>query len=1116
MLMRVTRLELFGFKSFPERAILPLEGGITGIVGPNGCGKSNVVDALRWVLGETRASQLRGGLLEDVIFNGTEGLRPLGLAEVTLTLRSNEAGYFGALTSPMAEAKAFMEALVSEQSAHQGAELSSAEDGVTASAGDVIIVEEQTGSPAVWSSEEQQELDPSELLDPDSATFARRFSWLKDVSEVQVTRRLYRSGESEFFINKVQCRLKDLKDFFRAVGISARSYTIVAQGEVGRIVTSKPADRRAILEEAAGVAGFRDQAAEAGRRLAETIQNITRIDDIINELGRQVQSLSRQAQRAERRAQIKEQVSRLEELIYFHRKVLFEGFKEKFFDRDAALEAEEEALQAKYDAALQNEADSREQYETIEQRLDSLQAELDASRSEATRIERERSRVIRELSEAQSIIRNVDQDIERLQARAETLEQRQSQALDEIAQLESDDSALEERIVGAEALSEEAIEKIRVDLRNRRTSLNEAERHFRTAREHFIAAQSRFGAVEEQVRATSPLGALHEGAGAPFAQAIEARVNLLTDLVTVPEDKAKAVQAWLDVAAQFFVAEDPLSLGSEFLEFLESLPESQRGSLGIGAYRAQPADLDSNLVSLNEYVPFVPLKSCLTYAPKYEGLMSLLFRDVFFVDSSAEALHFLKENVADLPPALTLVSAQGELITRNSFFSKRHEGGAIQLKSQLDGLRSEVAMHEEAQELALEECQRLEEEIAFLEDQYQSALANQQVQQREVRELGRQQGSVKGRLIAVQQLLGQIGTDIAFVQQEIAQNRLLRASNERRGAEAQEALEMYESHSLQDIEERIELLREGIEHSISARAELRESFDALRAETERLGAMVDDVRNSRSQHVLEARRIEIEFESLKERILEEHGPERLEHLDHAYSELENPEPLPETALGQIQEDLREQRASLLRIGEVDPAVIETYRVENERLMDLKSQSEDLTRGANVLSESIERLTKTSEERFLATFAAVRECFSSLIPRLFGGGSGDLELSNPSAPLDSGVDILVKPPGKKPKSIDVLSGGEKALCATALIFSLFRQRPSPLCVLDEVDAPLDEANLNRFLDLIRDTCDITQFLLITHNKVSMGASDRLVGVTMPQPGASRLISVSLQEAERHVA
>jgi chromosome segregation protein len=173
----------------------------------------------------------------------------------------------------------------------------------------------------------------------------------------------------------------------------------------------------------------------------------------------------------------------------------------------------------------------------------------------------------------------------------------------------------------------------------------------------------------------------------------------------------------------------------------------------------------------------------------------------------------------------------------------------------------------------------------------------------------------------------------------------------------------------------------------------------------------------------------------------------------------------------------------------------------------------LTNAANCLSESIERLTKTSEEKFLATFQAVRECFATLIPRLFGGGSGDLELSNPNTPLESGVDILVKPPGKKPKSIDVLSGGEKALCATALIFSLFRQRPSPLCVLDEVDAPLDEANVNRFLNLVRDTCDITQFLLITHNKVSMASADRLVGVTMPQPGASKLISVSLQEAER---
>jgi chromosome segregation protein len=1103
MTMRVTRLELFGFKSFPERTILPLEGGITGVVGPNGCGKSNVVDALRWVLGETRASQLRGGLLEDVIFNGTESLRPLGLAEVTMTLRSEHKGYFGQLTSPSAEAKALAERKT---------------DVGTVKTGEVSNEDSTADSTDISPSGEANvvELVPNE---PDHTSLNSRFAWLNEVSEVQVTRRLYRSGESEFFVNKVACRLKDLKDLFRAVGISARSYTIVAQGEVGRIVTSKPADRRIILEEAAGIAGFRDQASEAGRRLGETTQGIVRIDDIVSELSRQVQSLSRQAQRAERRAQIKERVGSLEELTYFHRRTLFEEHKEKFFDRETALQEEEDMLQERYDASIQQESESREKYEAIEQRIDILQRELDDSRAESTRVERERSRVIRELSEAQSVIRSVDQDLERLNSRREVLDQRTASTIQEIAELEENDNDIELKITGVEAETENTLDALTTTLRAKRASLNETERTFRSSREQFIAAQSRLQTVQEQVIALSPLSQLSEGVGLEFAESLKGKVEVLIQALQVPNQHVKAVQSWLNVATQFLIAEDPLAIGEGFLRFLETLPDHQRNEVGVGVLRSgrsrkMGADATSSFV--NHSIPFPPLASCISYPEDYEIAVEVLFKQVFFVESSTEALSFLRENGEEVQFDVTLVTSAGEIITPHSFFSRRNEGGCLQLKNQQEVLSQEVHILESKQDDALHECQVLEEQIELLEEEYQEALTEQQAQQQSVRNLGREQGSIKGRLIAVQQLLSQLEQDLSLVKDEITQSTDLRHTSNVRMEEAQEALEMYESHSLHDIEEKIETLRKAIDVALRLRSDLRETFDTLRSDSEKLGTLVDEVRTNRSQHALNARRIEIEFESLKERILEEQGEERLSGLEELFSRIENPEPLPAATLAQIQEDLREQRATLLRIGEVDPTTIETYRVENERLEGFKNQREDLASAAAILSESIQRLTKTSEDKYMTTFESVRQCFSNLIPRLFGGGTGDLALSNPALPLESGVDIFVKPPGKKPKSIDVLSGGEKALCATALIFSLFRQRPSPLCVLDEVDAPLDEANLNRFLDLVRDTCEITQFLLITHNKVSMAASDRLVGVTQVQPGASRLITVSLQEAEKHVA
>ncbi|MCB0332331.1 MAG: AAA family ATPase, partial [Bdellovibrionales bacterium] len=371
--MRVSRLEIFGFKSFMDRLVLPLDGGVTGIVGPNGCGKSNIVDALRWVLGETKAKNLRGGHLEDVIFNGTDKLRPLGLAEVTLSLRASGDNFFSDLVSPDLEA----EILVQEVQAEAETDLEDEEvvvDGEEApveGAGkphltvidgrknqaqeaenqpngeDVLLGDVQEATQQLETSKEETTADEEDEVDDGtpliSATLLSRFSWLRSASEVQVTRRLYRSGESEFFINRVPCRLKDLKEFFRAVGVSARAYTIVAQGEVARIVTSKPVERRLILEEAAGVLGFRDKIRSAERRLKETEVNISRIEDIHKEVTRQVNALRRQAAKARNREQLKAEI-REHELALFRDDLL------RF--RSSSLSVKEALVQAREEEEL--------------------------------------------------------------------------------------------------------------------------------------------------------------------------------------------------------------------------------------------------------------------------------------------------------------------------------------------------------------------------------------------------------------------------------------------------------------------------------------------------------------------------------------------------------------------------------------------------------------------------------------------------------------------------------------------------------------------------------------------------------------------------------------------
>ncbi|MCB0338485.1 MAG: AAA family ATPase, partial [Bdellovibrionales bacterium] len=366
--MRVTRLEVFGFKSFLDRLTLPLEAGITGVVGPNGCGKSNIIDALRWVLGETRAKNLRGSVSEDVIFSGTESLRPLGLAEVTITLRAAHEDFFADLVSPTSEVEAIVREAESEVELDlDRADVEDADDQQSETLerdaeGRPILRVVPKPDPAERKVDEVAEEGSTASLETDedigvSDSLAQRFSWLKSVSEVQVTRRLYRSGESEYFINRVGCRLKDVKELFRAVGLGARGYTIVAQGEVSRIVSAKPEEKRTILEEAAGVLGFRDKIASAKRRLKDTEINLSRLDDIVKEVTRQVNSLRRQAAKARNREELKSELRDIEKKLLFEKAILLSEDVTKTLEaRQKSLEEEKAAETAVQAAQTQEEA----------------------------------------------------------------------------------------------------------------------------------------------------------------------------------------------------------------------------------------------------------------------------------------------------------------------------------------------------------------------------------------------------------------------------------------------------------------------------------------------------------------------------------------------------------------------------------------------------------------------------------------------------------------------------------------------------------------------------------------------------------------------------------------
>ncbi|MDC0357261.1 hypothetical protein OAO01_00465 [Oligoflexia bacterium] len=1150
--MHVTRIEVFGFKSFMDRLVLPVEAGITGVVGPNGCGKSNIVDALRWVLGETRARSLRGGVLEDVIFNGTDNLRPLGLAEVSLTLRAAGDNFFADLVSPDLEAELVVERVIEEAEQLDTETLSetsqtneASEANVAETEGDELEKEASEADaivPEAVETEAQDQtrphltvisgnLDKKDSDAPEqnkeetnviaqkapaknapSATLLNRFSWLKSANEVQVTRRLYRSGESEYFINRVACRLKDIKEFFRAVGISARAYTLVAQGEVSRIVTSKPEQRRMILEEAAGVLGFRDKIASAGRRLDDTSINISRLEDIIKEVTRQVNSLRRQASRARNRQKLKDRVAELEKQLF--RDVFINYNKQR-----NGLEQELQAvtnLEAEIDTRLQRaqaeEREARSELMSVDVEGDQLRNKIDAIKEEIGNRSQQRAERNSRVKELNAFALSRATEIKRLGERKQTLMQRKEEGAVERERFLTQDDSLSQEISALSSQDEVALKEAAASLASTREDLKTKERDLRSLRDRLVRSEGELDAIKKQLVAASPVNQLKNSLGDSASASLAALVadtELFIDSLTVPTELVQAVQAVLAERAGFLISDKPYDVARQFIsEIQEDSNEDTRG-FGLGVFQKEAHEVEGGLSESK--LPFPKLLSKISIDRNSQGVASRVFHNVYLVDAvEAGAAYF--ESHPNLQ-GVVFVTPQGDLVTDYSFYSLRHEGGFLHLKSKAEEL-TELCVEFEQRQVKIDvEKKALQDSVQVAEQRHKDALAESRSRQAQVRELSKEQGSIRGRLQAEQRAMERVVQDLEKVVQQVreADVQILEYDAERERVEQEIAALVPEVES--KMHEELRGLNAQYLELDGARSVGRETLATLARQVEIVRRELDDARAKNSNITLELQKATLEIEHLQEKVLEEYGEEIWQVCADASHE--------EGRLEEEDKDLSRAevlklKARIAREGDVDPSSIEHFEEEKARLDDLTTQKEDLKHAAATLRRTIERLRETSEKKFLATLERVKDNFSQLAPRLFGGGRASLELLDPQNPLDSGIAIIARPPGKRLKSIDLLSGGEKALCAIALIFSMFMVRPSPLCVLDEVDAPLDDANLVRFLSLIKEMSASTQFLMITHNKASMSVADNLVGVTMEEPGASKVLTVSLQEAYEQVA
>ena len=1186
--MRLKKLEIHGFKSFADRTAITFEHGITGIVGPNGCGKSNIADAVRWVLGEQSAKTLRGAKMEDVIFGGTEKRRRLSYCEVTLTFDNED----GAL--PIA------------------------------------------------------------------------------FSEVGVTRRVYRSGESEYSINKAQCRLRDVVELFRDTGIGKEGYSLIGQGRIDEILSVKSEDRRQIFEEAAGIVKYKARKNEAQRRMENTRQNLTRVEDILNELELRVEPLKKQSETAREYLQLRDELKGLELNVFLMRterytarieeltamiaglkEALDAGEKEKLqlmHERDEGQDAlvvmETESAEAREVVQrLIREVEAREgavgilreriatgerdrarligQLEAaqqggggIESQLAKLQEEIDDSRltlaqlkkdqseleadlagREATLLEREEKseRIKAEVINAMNRLSDVRSEQARLNAMQEALQSRlksmqddetltgtQSEDLEQSVQT-AQDRLEEERAIKKELdeLAEQAVIRVR-ELGERSEEINE---RLATLTANHQDTASRLKVLEEMQRD-------YEGYQFSVKNVLlQARRNggsgvhgVVASLIRVPKELEKAVDVALGGALQNIVVDREEDAG-RMIDYLKTNRMGRATFLPLSAVRGRTLDVqEKKLLSMPGCLGVASeLVSC---ENKYKGVLEHLLGRTIIAKDLDSGIKIMRAG----RHAFRLVTLEGDVMNPGGSMT----GGSVQSRmTSLLSRERELSEHRvKLQEIkvgllgAQEEMAAIEAERSELKRE-RAELFDRGHQQdiacaREEAHLQRAQDELdahKGHVERVQSAYNQLNDQLANVQSEIA---LIQSRQD-------DASQLREAHQAETItlqKEIVELRQSvsGLQATVSdARVQIaarERDLNALTSDRDRLNREKNDVAKllSESEQLLEtsaqslardAAQLQADMRSLddyktqlnqsreafqaldEKRIAAQNRlktvGEQLDAVRSAFDETTERSHQSEIQLSRIQSEFTQMtdrmwedyelsyegaqafrdesfkltdsekriaqiRARIKSMGSVNVAAVDEFRETVARYEEMSTQRDDLMKAELDLASIIEELARKMEAQFKTEFAKLNLFFKETFAQLFGGGQAELRLADPKDALNCGIDIVAQPPGKKLQMLSLLSGGERALTAIAILFAMLNLKPTPFCFLDEIEAALDDANIDNYADFLKAYSKDTQFVIVTHRKGSMERCDALYGVAMEEKGVSRMVSVRLSEAQ----
>lgn len=975
--MYFKKLEIAGFKSFAEKTTVLFEAGVTAIVGPNGCGKSNVSDAIRWVLGEQSAKSLRGSSMEDVIFNGAADKEPLNFAEVSLTL-ANETKFLAV-----------------------------------------------------------------------------------DYDEVTLTRRLYRSGESEYLLNKNTVRLKDIHELLLGTGIGTESYSVIEQGKMDLVLNSKPDERRAIFEEAAGITKYKAKKKEALRKLEQTDQNLLRVNDIVQEVKRQISSVERQAKKAELYKIEFEKMKKLELAVAGREFILFDQDRRSKEEELSKLKSEEASC---HEAVSVIEAD----YQKKRAELDGIDGQLGASNAaEVTtqsEIRRTQDRVLLNRERVGELIErrgNISREIESIQTR--------------LIQLRSEYEALERGY--AAALAEE---------KEGQVFLSSAEEEFRRADQNY---QDVLKNETDLHRALSEGSARRSKAGAEAAKcrAELAGVGNRVRRIQHEEEALLAEIRQIDERLHLPLFEQGQEqavsrLDAKILEWREKFMTLIRSWLGRPEREITPQDeaqLESDVRRFADEVG------------RIQGTMD--HREI-------EQRH-QRENKVRLESRLSVFASELSDLANE-------ENSLREKEKELENALLVIDEEERASRSSLSEAQRAT-----------------QAEQKAKEELLIRLAETRSRQANFTQRREQTEKDKNWI---LETERGQRSLSESLAREAEESVTKKEGLENENVSLEKDILRLSVE-----RDEIVRALEGLRREREEHVAQLSDLEKDRQEkhkflqearervHGFEMQSAELRFamDRLKERIFNAYqvdlalDEERQQTEESAADVIGADEPFDlEAAKAEIQK----YREKLNRMGPVNLVAIEEHQEMTERYNFLTQQEQDLLKAKEDLHKAILKINRTTKEIFTETFAKIQGYFSEYYKLLFGGGSAELVLLDESDILESGIDIVARPPGKKLQNISLLSGGEKALTAVALVFSLFKVRPSPFCILDEIDAPLDESNVDRFCGVLKEFITASQFILITHNKRTMNLADAIYGITMAQTGISKVVSVKFSGKETKVS